>query len=180
MQSLQWFLKHHWALEIDPPSQPVPWSPEVKEDLTWWLVEEHLRAGVLLNSPSPDMLLYSDASLSGWEAHLLDQFVSGSWTEQESKEHINLLDLKAVFLALQAFQHRVVGQSVALMCDNSMVVAYVNKQGAVSRSFCVLTKQLLSLAEANTVALRARYLPGRVNILADQLSQRGQVLGSEW
>ena len=181
MRSLQWCLKTHWSPETDPPSQPVPWSPEVKEDLTWWLTEEHLRVGVPLSSPPPDLRLFTDASLLGWGAHLLDQFVSGTWTEEESREHINLLELKAVFLALQAFQHRVVGQSVALMCDNSTVVAYVNKQGGtVSRSLCSLTKQLLSWAEANTVKLRARFLPGRANVLADQLSRRGQVIGSEW
>ena len=150
-------------------------------DLTWWLVEERLLGGVPLRSPPPDLHLFSDASLSGWGAHLLDQYTSGVWTEEESRLHINLLELKAVWLALQAFQHRVAGQTVALLCDNATVVAYVNKQGGtVSHSLCMLTKQLLLWAEANSVTLRARFLPGRANVLADQLSRRDQVIGTEW
>ena len=181
MRSLQWCLRQHWRPETDPPTLPVAWSQEVKEDLTWWLVEERLRVGVPLSAPPPDVHLFSDASLVGWGAHLLDHYVSGLWSEEERQSHINLLELKAVFLALQAFQHRVSGQTVALMCDNATVVAYINKQGGtVSRSLCLLTKELLSWTEANSVTLRARFLPGRANVLADQLSRRGQVIGTEW
>ena len=181
MRSLQWCLREHWCPETDSPSQPVPWSPEVREDLTWWLDERHLRVGVPLSSPPPDLLLYSDASRLGWGAHLLGHFVSGLWSEEEKQEHINLLELRAVYLALQAFQQRVTHQSVALMCDNATVVAYVNKRGGtVSRSLCLLTKELLCWAEAHAVTLVARYLPGKANVLADQLSRRGQVIGTEW
>ena len=76
--------------------------------------------GVPLRSPPPDLHLYSDASRLGWGARL-DQFVSGLWSEEEQLEHINLLELKAVFLGLLAFQHRVAHQSVALMCDLSLI-----------------------------------------------------------
>ena len=181
MRSLQWCLRDHWSPETDLPSQPVPWNREVKEDLDWWLKEEHLLVGVPLGSTPPELLLYSDASRMGWGAHLLGHRVSGLWTELEEQDHINLLELRAVYLALQAFQHRVAHQSVAVMCDNATVVAYVNKQGGtVSRSLCLLTKELLLWAEANGVTLVARYLPGKSNVLADQLSRKGQVIGTEW
>ena len=95
--------------------------------------------------------------------------------------HINLLEMKALFLALQAFQEVVSGHHVTAMCDNSTVVAYVNKQGGtVSRPLCLLTSRLLRWAESFDVHLEARYLPGESNVLADVLSRRGQVVGTEW
>ena len=95
--------------------------------------------------------------------------------------HINLLEMKALFLALQAFQEIVSGHHVTAMCDNSTVVAYVNKQGGtVSRPLCLLTSRLLRWAESFDVHLEARYLPGESNVLADVLSRRGQVVGTEW
>ena len=43
--------------------------------------------------------------------------------------HINLLEMKALFLGLQAFREDVSGHHVTAMCDTSTVVAYVNKRG---------------------------------------------------
>ena len=138
MRSLQWHLKSQWSPESDPPSLPVALPEEARRDLSWWMVRDHLLVGVRFGTPAPDLHLYSDASSSGWGAHLLDQNVSGVWSAQEKLLHINLLEMKALFLGLQAFQEDVAGHHVTAMCDNSTVVAYVNKQGGtVSRGLCV-------------------------------------------
>ena len=129
MRSLQWHLRMHWSPESDPPSLPVALPEEGRRDLSWWMVRDHLLTGVRFGTPAPDLHLYSDASSSGWGAHLLDQNVSGVWSAQEKLLHINLLEMKALFLGLQAFQEVVAGHHVTAMCDNSTVVAYVNKRG---------------------------------------------------
>ena len=181
MRSLQWHLKTHWSPESDPPSLPVALPKEARRDLSWWMVRDHLLTGVRFGTPAPDLHLYSDASSSGWGAHLLDQNVSGVWSDQEKLLHINLLEMKALFLGLQAFREDVIGHHVTAMCDNSTVVAYVNKQGGtVSQALCLLTNRLLRWTESFDVHLDARYLPGESNVLADLLSRRGQVLGTEW
>ena len=181
MRSLQWHLKSQWSPESDPPSLPVALPEEARRDLSWWMVRDHLLVGVRFGTPAPDLHLYSDASSSGWGAHLLDQNVSGVWSAQEKLLHINLLEMKALFLALQAFQEDVAGHHVTAMCDNSTVVAYINKQGGtVSRPLCLLTSRLLRWTESFAVHLEARYLPGESNVLADVLSRRGQVVGTEW
>ena len=104
MRSLQWHLKTHWSPESDPPSLPVALPEEVRWDLSWWMVRDHLLVGVRFGTPAPDLHLYSDASCSGWGAHLLDQHVSGVWSDQEKLLHINLLEMKALFLGLQVLQ----------------------------------------------------------------------------
>ena len=167
--------------ESDPPSLPMALPEEARRDLSWWMVRDHLLTGVRFGTPPTDLHLYSDASSSGWGAHLLDQNVSGVWSTQEKLLHINLLEMKALFLGLQAFQEDVAGHHVTVMCDNSTVVAYVNKQGGtVSRPLCLLTSRLLRWTESFDVYLEARYLPGESNVLADVLSRRGQVVGTEW
>ena len=181
MRSLQWHLKTNWSPESDPPSLPVPLSQEVREDLSWWLVRDHILQGVQFGTPPPDLHLYSDASRSGWGAHLLDRFVSGVWSMEEKLLHINLLEMKAMFLVLQSFREVVTGHRATAMCDNLTVVAYVNKQGGtVSRSLCLLTNRLLRWTESLDVHLDARYLPGQSNVLTDILSRRDQVIGTGW
>ena len=145
------------------------------------MVRDHLLKGVRFGTPAPDLHLYSDSSQSGWGAHLLDRVVSGVWSEQEKLLHINLLEMKALFLSLQSFQELVTGHCVTAMCDNSMVVSCVNKQGGtVSRPLCLLVSQLLRWMESLDVQLYARYLPGQSNVLADLLSRRDQVIGTKW
>ena len=73
------------------------------------------------------------------------------------------------------------GHGVALMSDNTTVVAYINKQGGtVSSPLYLLVRQVLTWAEMNSVSIVGRFVPGRRNILADQLSRQGQVIPTEW
>ena len=53
-------------------------------------------------------------------------------------------------------------------------------RGTVPRALCSLTSRLLRWTESFDVHLDARYLPGQDNVLADTLSRRGQVVGTEW
>ena len=129
--------------------------------------------GIVINTEKSD--------LSASRSHLLDQSALGLWSDQETSLHINILEMKALFLALQTFQDLVTNQRVTAMGDNSTVVAYVCKQGGtVSDSLCELTGQLLCWTETHNVLLEARYLPGQSNVLADLLSRRNQVLAAEW
>ena len=108
---------------------------------SWWMVRDHLLTGVRFGTPAPDLHLYSDASCLGWGAHLLNQHVSGVWSDQEKLLHINLLEMKALFLGLQAFREDVIGHHMTAMCDNSTVVTYVNKQGGTVSPSSVLVDQ---------------------------------------
>ena len=66
-------------------------------------------------TPTPDLPLYLDASRSGWGAHF-NWYVSGVRLE-EKLFHINLLEMKAMFLALQSFREEVADHHVTEMCD---------------------------------------------------------------
>ena len=180
MRLLQLELRSKWSRSKDP-DQLIPWTPEIREDLEWWTDDGNLLQGVPLQGSAPELLLFTDASLEGWGAHILDLKASGKWSLQESSLQINLLEMKAVLMALHAFQDCLVGHSVGLMSDNTTVVAYVNKQGGtVSSSLYLLTRQVLLWAENHSVTLVARYIPGSKNVVADQLSRKGQVIGTEW
>ena len=50
-------------------------------------------AGVSSSRFAPSLSLYTDSSQSGWGAHLLDFTASGVWPDEESQEHINILEM---------------------------------------------------------------------------------------
>ena len=67
------------------------------------------------------------------------------------------------------------------MCDDSTVVAYINKQGGtVSCSLCSLASHILSFSESLDLHLVTWYLPGQSYILAVILSHQDQVVGAAW
>ena len=57
--------------------------------------------------------------------------------------------------------------------DNTSVVAYINKQsGTRSAELCALMWRILTCCNRNSVTLRARHIPGSLNIIADSLCRR--------
>ena len=76
---------------------------------------------------------------------------------------------------------KLMGLTVLAASDNSTVVSYINKQGGTrSIQLCRLTKKLLLMCQANQIVLRARHIPGKLNVLADILSRPSQLSGTEW
>ena len=89
--------------------------------------------------------------------------------------------LKAVFLALKEFQDLCSNNIVLVATDNTTVVAYIKKEGGMkSGSLCALLWRILSWCTRKQVTLKARHIPGRLNVKADKLSRLGQTIQTEW
>ena len=69
-----------------------------------------------------DFTIFTDASTQGWGAHMGDSQISGVWTHSESKLHINVLELKAVILALQHWVTVLQGHYDIVATDKNTVV----------------------------------------------------------
>ena len=110
-----------------------------------------------------------------------NHMASGFWSIIYKKQHINVLEMKAVLLALKAFAVHIKGHLVLLATDNTTVAVYINKQGGThSRTLCNLAVEAAEWCARNKVHLKSRYLPGRLNALADCLSRKGAVVQTEW
>ena len=64
MRSFQFVLHHSWD-RVDPEAL-VWWSPEIHQDLLWWLNRDRLELGISLEQVSPQLDLWSDALDVGW------------------------------------------------------------------------------------------------------------------
>ena len=182
LRPLQFYLLSHWA----PASRNVAALIPVKHNLLdhhlrWWLDRECTRAGMLLDIPEAQAQLFTDASESGWGAHMDTLQASGLWSAREAMLHINQLEMIAVRNALLAFRTQLAGLTVQLMSDNATVVSYLTKQGGtVSLPMYRLAKEVLLLARDTRIFLRAKHIPGERNALADLLSRRDKVVHTEW
>ena len=57
---------------------------------------------------------------------------------------------------------------------------YQQRGGMKSGSLCALLWRILSWCTRQQVTLRARHIPGRLNVIADKLSRLGQTIQTEW
>ena len=77
------------------------------------------------------------------------------WSDREKRLHINVLELKAVSLALQSFKDQCQNQSVLVAMNNSTVVAYINNQGGThSAKMCALLWKIMSYCHHYQITLK--------------------------
>ena len=180
MRHIQWHLKNNWRVP-ESLEKVILVSKSLHPHLRWWLEESNVLLGQPLHPLKHALQIFTDASKEGWGAHLDEHTARGQWSLPESKLHINHLELKAVFLALKEFQTLVFNKTVLVATDNTTVVAYINKEGGMkSGSMCALLWRILSWCTRQQVTLRARHIPGRLNVIADKLSRLGQTIQTEW
>ena len=180
MRPFQFHLKEHWRYpqSLD---NLLPWTEAIAAHLDWWQNPSNVMKGADLYPKDHSIQLFTDASNEGWGAHLDQNSTKGLWSDREKRLHINVLELKAVSLALRDFKDQCQNQTVLVAMDNSTVVAYINKQGGThSAEMCALLWKIMTWCHHYHITLKARHIPGCLNVMADLLSRSNQVQSTEW
>lgn len=153
---------------------------DARADLLWWRDAISRAGGKPFILSEPDLVLYSDASLTGWGGHCNGIRTRGPWTSAESSYHINELEVLAAFNVLRTFTRDSKGIYVEIFMDNFTAVCYVNKGGGTaSKRMTEITSCLFAWCEVRQISIRAHFLPGRENIIADEES-RNLPDSSDW
>ena len=117
-------------------------------------------------------LIFTNASNQGWRAHLENMTVSGNWKIKKLL-HINVLELKAVFLALKELSKQILDKSVLIATHNATVVSYLSKQeGTHSWDRCLLVWRILAYCNPRNILIGARHIQGCLNVIVDSLSRK--------
>ena len=172
-------IRYSLLIRFTPPRRS---DPQVLANLLrHWQDLRYLNSGIPIRTFQGDFMIFTDASTQGWGAHMGDSQISGTWTRTDRKLHINCPEFKAVVSALQHWAPVLQGYQVMIATDNSTVVSYINKQGGThSPTLLHLTIELLLWLEAQIIIVRARHIPGCLNVIADYLSRPNQPISTEW
>ena len=181
LRPLQMHLSNHWDFDWTQEHKLLPHPQQILCHLRRWTQDEFLLQGMPFQVPSPTDTLFTDASLSGWGAHFREFHVSGLWDTQDQQLHINLLEMKPVFLAISRLSFVLRHQVIIIATDNTTVLSYLKRQGGTrSQSLLFWTQKVFQICQEIDLEFQSRHIPGRRNLLADQLSRRNQVVHSEW
>ena len=180
---LQMFLRNQWKPQKLPYCHQIGMTTEILQHLKWWLQEDRYHQGIPLRRDLPSHNIFTDASLSGWGAHVEPEglLFHGVWTEDQPRLHINVLEMKAIFLSLSRAVHKAKHSTVLVSTDNTTVVAYIRRQGGTHST--VLSEEVwnvLNLCLAHNIQLLAKHIPGRFNTLADRMSRIDKPISTEW
>ena len=88
--------------------------------------------GADLHPKDHSIQLFTGTSNEGWGAHLEQASTKGLWSDRVKRLHINVLELKAVFLVLQMFKDQCQNQTVLVAMDNSTVT----RRNSLSKDVC--------------------------------------------
>ncbi|CAB4032873.1 Transposon Ty3-G Gag-Pol poly, partial [Paramuricea clavata] len=154
-------------------------SQGAKTELHWW--ECHVENSFQkLTHEEPQHKITTDASLSGWGAEYQDISTGGMWTKSEATNHINYLEMLAIFLGLQTFAKNLNNTHIRIMCDNTTAVNVINHMGTSHSDICNnMAKQIWEWCIDKNIWLTVAHIPGKQNLVADYESRRHQ-RESEW
>ena len=130
---------------LDHPLIQVNLDQGTWDSILWWRILANLQKGIPLGTPLIDAFLFADSSAVGCGAHMTEMTTSGRWSVAMKDLHINVLELKAIWLGLQAFEDTLQDSNVAIMCDNGSAIAYLRNQG--SQQMCHMAIDTCEWAE---------------------------------
>lgn len=147
-------------------------SSQAKTIINWWIINIPTSFKSVTRK-SPDLVLYTDASLKGWGAFnkSTDSRTGGQWSSREQQLHINILELKACQLALLTFCKDLSNSHVRIFMDNTTSCAYINKFGGKTSELDSLAREIWVWCLDRNIHLTAAFLPGVQNKEADELSR---------
>lgn len=147
-------------------------SGEARSELIWWQSSIPTATNSISYSKH-DIVVSSDASLSGWGGECNGVSTHGFWTVEERTSHINVLELWGAFYVIKSLAGDARSKHILLKTDNTTALAYINNQGGCRSHECLtVAYKIWEWCESNDNWITATYLNTKDNVIADFESRR--------
>ena len=104
-------------------------SKESRLEIQWWIDNVRLVNGNPIRHEEKTKYIQTDASLQGWGAVFGKNKTQGRWNSDESVQHINVLELKAIYFALKSLCEDQSQIQICVYTDSAVAVSYINSRG---------------------------------------------------
>ena len=159
---------------------PVSLCSQSLGEINWWLQNLETVNGSPIITPSSDLTIFTDASLTGWGAACGNIKTHGKWSATERQLHINVLELKGAVLGIQSLLKNQSSKIISLNMGSSTAVAYIkHKGGTHSLELLQVALQLWNWCIQRNLFIIAYHVPGKTNVVADRES-REFIDNSDW
>ena len=148
-----------------------------QQDLCWWANALDNWNGRNIITRPVELQIATDASQTGWGAHILPENgnpslqAAGFWDPHMSAAPSNAREMMAVIMAILSFKEQLVNKSIQILTDNVTTATYIMNLGGASPGMSTMVSNLWTICYKLGINLTARYLAGKDNQTADELSR---------
>lgn len=147
-------------------------SCDSKAEIQWWVQNLNVVNGKPIRPQAIDCWIETDASLLGWGTKYDDKCTGGRWSIEESFNHINYLELLAIWFSLKSFFDKESNLHIGIKSDSVTAIAFVNDQGGMSSSLLnKLAIDIWNWCFKRNLFITAQFIPGIENVSADKMSR---------
>ena len=141
---------------------------ESTKGIYWW-INNIIESFAPLNIPDPDIIIYTDTSLTGWGITDGKTPSGGRWDENEIT-HRNVLELKAIHFGGSTYSKDKNFKHIGIMSDNSTAISYINKKGGQKSHDCnKIAKETWIWCISRDLHKSVAHTPGKDNFQADKI-----------
>ena len=177
---IQLFLNAVWNRKTQGLNHIVIVTKKLCLSLLWWMEIYNLLLGLPLSPPQPQVVIITDVSLRCWGGVIVEMdgaqvkhMCQGTWSQLQMVWHINILEMRAVFMVLKQFLSLIANKSVLIHSDNTTVCSYMNKLGGTRfPHFCQEVTDLLDWCWLNKINLTLLHISGEHNFLTHVLTRQ--------
>lgn len=146
-------------------------SHDAINDLAWWQ-RNILTSYNDIKQSNFRLEIFTDSSLTGWGACCGEEKTHGFWSPTEKNNHINYLELRAIFYGLKCFACDLRDCRILIRADNTTAISYVNKMGSIRfPQLNLLARDIWQWCELRNIFLFASYINSKSNLQADAESR---------
>ena len=149
-------------------------SEDALYEIAWWK-KNIFKVFKPIRCSKISIIICTDTSLECSGASMDNVSTGGAWLPDEKLMHINVLELKAISLALKSFV-KTSHKHIKIMSDNTTAIHCINKMGTSHSMEC--HHEVLKIWEWAIIYknhLSAAHIPGKLNTVADKESRSNHI-----
>ena len=144
-------------------------SQKSRNELKWWITSLP-NSYKRIDHGKPNVTISTDACTIGWGAISGNSKTQGLWSKPEINCHINILELRAVELALLSLLRHTTNQHIRILSDNVTTVTFINAFGGCKSKECNhIARRIWLWTISKHNWLSATHQAGHLNTIADKL-----------